>query len=680
MKQPEILAPAGSMESLIAALRCGADAVYVGGTAYSARSSAANFDLPQLAKAARICHIYGAKLYLAVNTLLTDREFEGFCDFIREAAYCGIDACIVQDLGVLRAIRQMIPDMPLHASTQMSVHSPEGALMAKELGCSRVVAAREMSAADLEKLCALPMEIEVFVHGALCMSVSGQCSFSALVGGRSANRGRCAQACRLPWQTPNGTNPAALSLKDLSLVQYVQKLCDMGVTSFKIEGRMKRPEYVAAAVTALRMALVGQQPDLETLRAVFARSGFTDGYFTGKKQDMFGFRRKEDVVAAQKVLANLQTTYQKPRKCENISFQMTLSENQPAKLLASDESGNTVTVEGEIPQQAIKSPLEVHTLQKHMQKLGDTIFDSCKVSLENTGNLVLSAAQCNAMRRDAVTALYNARAERNQPKYTILSDTIPIDEQYRSEEKTPVFRLHVRTEEQLHAAMQTEHIVCIPLKLAAHCTPKMSIYLEAPRIIEDEAAYCRTLEALHERGFRHLICHNIADIRIGSRLGFVLHGGYGLNCTNRLTARTLLERGVTDLTGSYELRLLKLSALGQVIPCGAFVYGRLPMMLLRQCPIRAQDGCRKQQGCYLKDRTGQKFPLACSGNYMELCNAKILWLADKYKQLRYLDFWDLYFISESPAQMLDVIRSYREHDDAVPHDRTNGLYFKGGLT
>lgn len=677
MKQPEILAPAGNMESLIAALRCGADAVYVGGMAYSARSSAANFDLPQLAKAARLCHIYGTKLYLAVNTLLTDREFEGFCGFLQDAVHCGVDACIVQDLGALQVIRQMVPDMPLHASTQMSIHSPEGAMQAKALGCCRVVAAREMSADALAELCRLPIEVEVFVHGALCMSVSGQCSFSALVGGRSANRGRCAQACRLPWRTPDGSNPAALSLKDLSLVQHVQELREMGVTSFKIEGRMKRPEYVAAAVSALRTALEGERPDLATLQAVFARSGFTDGYFTGKRRDMFGFRRKEDVTAAQRVLQDLQNTYKKPRKCEEIAFSMQLLPDHPAHLTASDNAGNTVTVTGENPVPAQKTPLNLPLLQKHMQKLGDTIFRSGTVTLENPANLTLSAAQCNALRRDAVIALYGARAANNEPAYTI-GEIPQLFGEFRCGEKLPVSRLHVRNAAQLKAALDTDAIVCIPPSLAKHCTPSLSIWLEAPRIIADETAYTETLRQLRNDGFSHLLCHNIADVRIGSALGYTLHGGYGLNCANRLTVQSLREQRLQDVTGSYELRLQQLTALSQVLPCGAFVYGRLPMMLLRLCPIRAQEGCRKKD-CYLTDRTGQKFPLVCSGEYTELCNAKLLWLADKQRQLRYLDYWDFYFTQETPAQLKAVLADYENGSDSVPHDRTNGLYFKGGL-
>ncbi len=672
----EILAPAGSMEALIAALRCGADAVYVGGTAYSARSSAANFDMPQLAKAARLCHIYGAKLYLAVNTLITDSELPDFLNFVREAAFCGVDACIVQDLGVLQCIREILPDMPLHGSTQMSIHSPAGALEAQSLGCSRVVAAREMSSDDLRKLCELPMEIEVFVHGALCMSVSGQCAFSALVGGRSANRGRCAQACRLPWRTPEGRNPAALSLKDLSLVQHVRELQKLGVASLKIEGRMKRPEYVAAAVTALRTALDGEQPDLDSLRAIFARSGFTDGYFTGKRKDMFGFRRKEDVVAAQRVLQDLQNTYRKPRKAAELHFSMALESGKPGILTATDSDGFSVTVETEVPQPALKVPLEQATLERHLQKLGDTIFYVGDAVLSNPDGLTLSAAQCNAARRDAVQALYHLRAEQNQRRYTV-GELSPPPSGSR-ETHAPVMRLHVRSREQLETALKTEHIVCVSPAMAAACEPGDSVWIESPRIIEKEDVWRTQLNALHERGFAHLLCHNIADIRIGRELGFHLHGGYGLNCTNKRTVLALAGMGLEDVTGSYEMRLSVLSALGEQLPCGAFVYGRLPMMLFRLCPIRAQDGCRSGN-CYLQDRTGQKFPLLCSGSYTELCNARRLWLADKCRHLQRLRYWDLYFAEESGRDMLAVISDYRSGSSHVPADRTHGLYYKGGL-
>lgn len=312
MRTPEILAPAGSEDALLAALRCGADAVYVGGKQFSARQNAANFDLPQLQRAAELCHLYGAKLYLTVNTLVFAPEFPALVQFLEAAIRLGVDAFLVQDFGLLELIRQISPDVPIHASTQMTIHTPEGALWAKEHGISRVVVSRELSRKEIAAICKTGIEVETFVHGALCMSVSGQCGLSAMIGSRSANRGRCAQACRLPFSAKGDKNGCALSLKDLCLVPYVAELAEDGVASLKIEGRCKRPEYVAAAVTALVQARAGETPDLDTLRAVFSRSGFTDGYYTGKRQQMFGTRQKDDVLQGQKVLPQLAQLYQKP--------------------------------------------------------------------------------------------------------------------------------------------------------------------------------------------------------------------------------------------------------------------------------------------------------------------------------------------------------------------------------
>ncbi len=674
MTNPEILAPAGSMETLIAALRCGADAVYVGAKAYSARSSAVNFDLPELRQAAELCHLYHAKLHLAVNTLLTDSELPAFREFIQKAAECGIDACIVQDLGILQLIRTILPEMPLHASTQMSIHTPEGALQAKKLGCCRIVAAREMSCQDLKALCALPVETEVFVHGALCMSVSGQCSFSAVVGGRSANRGQCAQACRLPWKTPSGENPAALSLKDLSLVSHVQELKNMGVDSFKIEGRMKRPEYVAAAVTALRMALNGEQPDMETLQAAFSRNGFTDGYFTGKRKNMFGFRRKEDVLAGQKVFKEIQTSYQKERTISEADFLMKLNAGKAALLTVADTDGNQVTVSGEIPETALKAPLTAETLRKSMQKLGDTVYSCRNVALQNPDGLILSASQCNALRRNAVAQLNQARIRKNTPVYEICQEKIPA----LPEKKTfgNQKRLHVR-----HLAQKLSgEIVCLPVNLALQCKPELSDYIESPRIIPNEKNYMQTLEKLYQNGWQHLVCHNLADVRIGRKIGFTLHGGFGLNCTNAVTAASLLEQGLSDVMLSYELSAKSLNALAGKVSSGVFLYGRLPMMLFRVCPIKSQDGCHHHD-CFLTDRTGRKFPLLCrkEQDYIEMLNSEILWLSGKQQHFSAADYHDFYFTDETPEQIAEILHDYETHSGKFPESYTNGLYLKGGL-
>ena len=288
----------------------------------------------------------------------------------------------------------------------------------------------------------------------------------------------------MPWRTPNGANPCALSLKDLSLVQHVSRLREMGVDSFKIEGRLKRPEYVATAVTALRQALEGIQPDMETLQAVFSRSGFTDGYFTGKKQNMFGFRRKENVMAGQKVLSQIQQSYQKVQPVSTLDFSVSLHEKIPSVLTATDEKGNAVTVEGDIPETAQKSPLSQEMLARSLQKLGGTIYDCGTVSLENPDNLILSASACNALRRNAVEKMDRLRIQQNTPDYRINADLLTIPSEMR--QNFQKIRLHVCTMQQFQQAQKLGEIVCIPLHLAEQCKPSLSIWLECPRILEHE--------------------------------------------------------------------------------------------------------------------------------------------------------------------------------------------------
>ena len=286
MRTPEILAPAGSMESLTAALRSGADAVYIGGKRFSARNGAANFSDEELAEAAALCHKYGAKLFIAVNTIISDDEAADFCRYIKYTAGIGADAYIVQDWGCAALIKSCVPDAVLHASTQMSVHTVSGAELLRDLGYARVVPARELDKDTIAGICRLGLETEIFVHGALCMSVSGQCYMSAIMGSRSANRGCCGQACRLPFSAAGNKNAAALSLKDLSLIPKARELAEIGVDSLKIEGRMKRPEYVASAVNELKNALSGRAPDMAVLRGVFSRGGFTDGYYTNVRREL----------------------------------------------------------------------------------------------------------------------------------------------------------------------------------------------------------------------------------------------------------------------------------------------------------------------------------------------------------------------------------------------------------
>ena len=317
----EILSPVGSWEMLEAAVKSGADAVYLGAKDFSARRNAQNFTNEELKKAVEYCHIRGVKVYLTLNILIKDSELESAFELAKNAYNSGIDGIIVQDLGLAKVLHDYLPELPLHASTQMSVHSISALPILSRLGFTQVVVAREMSLEDLTEFCKeakkYNITVEVFVHGALCMSVSGQCLLSAYLGSRSGNRGLCAGPCRLPFKADGGTG-YDLSLKDLSLLEYIKELYEIGVRSFKIEGRMKRPEYVAAATYACKQALESGKVDCElsnTLQNVFSRSGFTSGYLENKLgKDMFGIRTKEDVISADKAFPLLHELYRKERK------------------------------------------------------------------------------------------------------------------------------------------------------------------------------------------------------------------------------------------------------------------------------------------------------------------------------------------------------------------------------
>lgn len=674
---PELLAPAGGPDALLAAFRCGADAVYVGAWDFSARQSAENFDAAALQEACRLCHLYGAKLYLAVNTLVFDHQFVLLDALTRQAAEAGVDAFIMQDLGAIARVRQICPTMPIHASTQMTIHTVQGALEAARLGIRRVVAARELSCKELETLCGTGMEIEVFCHGALCMSVSGQCYLSAMVGSRSANRGRCAQACRLPFTSCGDPEACALSLKDLCSVQQIPALVQMGVASLKIEGRMKRPEYVAAAVTAYRQALQGQPVDLEQLRAVFSRSGFTDGYLTGKRQKMFGIRSREDVTAAKQVLPKLQSLYAKPGKRAALHAKLELAAGQSARLTLADDAGHIACVEGDVPEPARTAALDVQRLERQLSKLGDTIYTLAHTELTGEQGLMLSAGSLNAMRRAGVQQLDAARIRDNTPVHTLAwSEPMPIHPA-----RTEAWGLHIHAREAAQfSRIPSEQYALAGLPLEQwqpdSLIPMEKRMLMLPRFIEDEAGLMSRLEEMYSKGYRHLLCSNLAHIALGRQLGFVLHGDFGLHVANSAAADAYSQLGLSDLILSVELKRGAMQQLHSPVPSGAVLYGRLPLMLMRNCPIRNEVGC-KQCGHALTDRTGRSFPVYCTGGYAELLNAEPVYLADRLEEWNRMGFGVLLFTTESPEQTARIIEQYRTGHAVLPERYTRGLAYRG---
>lgn len=676
--KPELLAPAGSFESVLAAVRCGADAVYAGGERFSARANAANFSDADLKKAAEYCHLHGVKLYRAMNTLVFADEMKDFLAAAKYSAEIGVDGLIVQDIGAARLIREMLPEMRLNASTQMTIHTPEGARLAKEMGFSRVVAARELSAEQIKKLIETGIEIEVFIHGALCMSVSGQCYMSALIGSRSANRGMCAQACRLPFSAVGDGERYDLSLKDLCGIPHIKDLADMGTASFKIEGRMKRAEYVAAAVTACRAALDGSEPDLETLRSVFSRSGFTDGYLSGKLgADMFGYRRKEDVTAAEAVLPKLKESYRKEVKIPNgnADFHAEIRRGKPTKLEM--RCGDiTVFAEGPVPEEAKKRPADLDYVRRQVEKLGDTVYTLGNISADIDEGLMLSAASLNAMRRETAEKMDKAVISAVTPQY----DFKDADLSTKTERRYPK-RIRVRISDigQLDGISDDTEVI-LPLDTAEKIPAEKRFIIAPPRFLCDEEKVIEKLAVLKNAGFGRLLCVNLAYIKIGMELGFELCGDFGLNIVNPYAAETAARLGLADITACFEAKLSKIGGLCGQIPVGIIVYGRLPVMLTRNCPIKRAVGDCKSCTKKLIDRTGREFPVVCyksgSGAYCEVLNSDILMMTDRLNEVS-ADFAELYFTDETAEEVRRVISLCREGKRVLETGFTRGLYYRG---
>ncbi|MGN1481983.1 DUF3656 domain-containing U32 family peptidase [Porcipelethomonas sp.] len=674
MNDSEILAPAGSLESLLAAINCGADAVYVGGKQFSARQNAANFDNDELKQASDICHLHGVKIYLAVNTIIFDSQVKEFSDFIEYAAECGIDAFIVQDLGAAEIIRNIIPDANIHGSTQMTIHSVRGAEFLQKLGFKRAVLSRELNADQIAEICRVGIETEVFVHGALCMCVSGQCYMSSMIGQRSANRGLCAQPCRLPFSACKNPENTALSLKDLSLMKHLKKMSENGVFSFKIEGRMKRPEYVASAVSACRQALNGQSPDMALLKSVFSRSGFTDGYYTGTLDNMFGKREKEDVIAAKDLLPEIRRKYSKDRKTDVLYFNAEVKNGNPVRLNARSNCGN-VSVSGEIPQQAIKKTLDHEYLEKQLSKLGGTIYEYKGLKSEIDAGLSLSAKSINALRREASCLMDKKIIEHNTPVFHKKNLSIYPE---NSHEELSQIRMRISCGRQLEAVSEADYVI-MPSYVFLHnyFSDTSKVIIEPPRFIYNESEITNELEQCRRMGAEHLMCNNPAYIETGKNLGFKLHGDFGLNIANSYSINFLKKIDFEDAVLSFELKLGQINALKKSMNTGIIAYGYLPVMLTRNCPVKNETGCKKCEK-FLQDRTGRRNKIICHKKYTEILNSQPLYMADRMDEIKNVSFITLYFNDESPSEIKKIIREYKS-GGKMRENITRGLYYRGVL-
>ena len=670
----EILAPAGNEQSLVAAVRSGADAVYLGTGAFNARRNADNFKDNSLAEAVNYCHGRGVKVYVTLNTLIRDEELPAFLDAAREVAQAGPDGVIVQDLAVVKVLKTICPDLPLVGSTQMSVHNAAGVRALENMGFSRVVLARELTLEEIKAIRAeTRAELEVFVHGALCMSVSGMCYYSAMMGERSGNRGLCAQPCRLN-SSCNG-RPYALSLKDMSFIPYVRELEAAGVCSVKIEGRMKRPEYVAAAVTAVRTALEGREPDMATLQAVFSRSGFTDGYLTGRRNvRMFGVRTVEDAAASKTVLGKLSELYR--REYPGVPVEMTLfAGDDTLSLKAEDQAGHEAIASAPIQRQDT-APLTEDIARRNLSKTGGTPFTlkDCRIRLPE--GLPVAGSVVNGLRREALEKLLEQRSRGNG--YALLPMESPKIEPYAAGKQG--LRLRFERAEQVFFAPGVEAILLPFEQIERHLEllqGETPVWAELPQLtwpLEEKTILDRLI-ALREKGLTHGVAGNVCELVMAQQAGLIVHGGPTLNVTNTLSLETYENLGLADTTLSFELPVKMGAKLGGKKPRGILAYGRLPLMQFRSCPARGEKGCGSCAGRpELVDRRGVIFPMICHDRrYTTLLNSVPLYLGDK--SLPPFDFVTLYFTTEDRETCRRVYEGYRR-GEAPWFDRTSGLAFR----
>lgn len=689
----ELLAPAGSMESLRAAVQNGANAVYLGCGIYNARQGAKNFTPQALTEAVKYCHVRDVAVHLTLNTLVSDKETQELVQLIRHAAQSGVDAFIVQDLGVVRLCRQIAPHIPIHGSTQMTIHSLPGVLLCAAWGLSRVVLSRELSREEIRYICQnSPIEIEVFGHGALCMCYSGQCYLSAAIGGRSGNRGRCAQPCRQSYGYGRWQNQYPLSLKDSCLVRELKELEQMGVASLKLEGRMKRPEYVAAVTGIYRKALDTHMVtrDMEkTLLDAFNRQGFTQGYYDGiLGGEMFGVR--EDTRENAALFKELRQTYETGETpLVPIRFQAVVRPGL-TQLTVIDPQNRVCTAQGPAPEMARVAELTKEVLIARLTKTGGTPYRCVEAAVEIEPGLSLSASAINGLRRDVLNQLTALRARRDVPALG-RPERIP---NYRTPQEPPAYNIQVTTKEQITGRLlkMQPNLLYVPLHLLTEdsaftrdLVKKVRVCPVLPRVVHDGelARLKEQLRSLRALGIREALVGNLGLLLPVRECGMHPRGDFGLNIYNSAALQSIREMELRSQCLSFEMTLPQIRDAKKGLPCEILAYGRLPLMITENCLIRGRTGqCTCHLGsAKLVDKTGSEFPVIRDGNTCRsvLLNGKKLYWLDRQEDLARLGLWAvrLYFTTENPQEVDRVLSACRSGEAMDPGACTRGLYLRG---
>ena len=656
--KPELLAPAGSPLALLAAIEGGADAIYVGGLAFNARINAKNFTPDELQDAISTAHTYGVKIYIAANTLIHERELDEYLRAAEQAYLFGADAMIVADVGAAREIKKRIP-IELHASTQLSGHNVDAARLLSDAGFSRMVCAREMSKEDLVSFCkSSPIESEVFVHGALCVCHSGQCLFSSVVGGRSGNRGECAQPCRLPFK--NGKKEAyPLSLKDLSLATHVRELCDMGVSSFKIEGRMKSPEYVRDVIRIWRGLIDGHRDatpeEMRELAKIFSRGGFTDGYYQKKiNSTMLGVRSDADKKESTALAA-----FEKIERKIPLSLCAKINEGQPMELIGK-QGERTVRVEGAVAQSAINAPLTSEVVERNLSKLGATPYFADNIDVELGDNVMVPISAINSLRRSLIDALTPSN-ERSSDDFTLALSESPRGKREKSSvSRTAVFYDPSAIPDAAHEFFER---IFIPLESFSQYG-KSGFGVMLPEVIYDSEldGVRKMLDSVRRMGAEYALLGNLGHLELVRNAELKPVGDFRLNVYNNSSVVMLEELGFDEIIASPELTLARLRDLGG--KTRGIVYGRIPLMITEKCVGKELGGCDACNSgkTLLTDRRGVQFPVMRRPAHRSVIfNSVPIYMGDRAEILRdnRITMQHFIFSVENKREAAEVIAAYK---------------------
>ena len=658
----EVLSPAGSFESLVAAVRSGADAVYCGGSDFSARRNAKNFTEEELEKALCLCHLHGVKLYVAVNILIKEAEFSSAVSYAKKLIEMGVDGIIIQDLGLMAAVREMSGEIFINASTQLTAASRDAVNFAKELGADRVVLARELGISEIKSISEhTDTELEAFVHGALCMGWSGQCLLSSVIGGRSGNRGLCAQPCRLNYTLLKDGKAATknmplLSLKDICLADKLSDL-EPYVASLKIEGRMKSPEYTASVTALYKKAVSGDisQAEIDKTLEFFSRGGSTIGYFDGRQFDkMMDYNVSGKISASRTDTIKIKEEDLSRRR--KISFVLTAEVGKPLHLSAFCDRF-TATATGQDLEPAIKD-FDAERCKSQLKKLGDTAFSAENIEINHEGNPFVPVSAINELRRTVCAEI----SDKICASYKKETKEITIEKHPLRKRGTPDILVEVQTEEQFAAAC------AFPYEIMAS--------FELSKTEDADFVICPAVKKESEKTeikAPKIMAQNIGQLDFEN---YEIFGGERLNVTNSATCNLLAEKGVKRVTLSPELNIKEIKEITKntQVPTEIIAYGRLPVMVMENCVIKSAGMCARDGGKYeLSDRMGERFPIVCENCRNILLNSVPVYMADKGEDLLSLnvDVIRLKFTTETLDEVTKIIKAY---ETALSGDTPKGVF------